>query len=56
MHTMVLFFEQWYNYAMEKKMTPVIMVSFVIARVVARLRHLDLRNWGRFLVDVQTEQ
>uniref|UniRef100_A0ACD5YE61 Uncharacterized protein n=1 Tax=Avena sativa TaxID=4498 RepID=A0ACD5YE61_AVESA len=25
-------------------------------RVVARLRLLDLMNWGRFLVDVQTEQ
>lgn len=34
----------------------VIMASFVIARVVANLRLLDLMSWGRFLVDVHIEQ
>jgi len=34
----------------------VIMASFVIARVVASLKLLDLMSWGKFLVGVQTEQ
>ena len=32
------------------------MASFVIARVVASPKLLDLMSWGKFLVGVQTEQ